>query len=64
MAPNIKAKLSRLLGLKTKDYFNDYWTSYFITGFWKTLPTNYNLDKFLQDLYGDKIKNENWKKWN
>jgi len=61
MAPNIKAKLSRLLGLKTKDYFNDYWTSYFITWFWKTLPSNYNLDNFLQDLYGN---NKKWKEMN
>ena len=60
LAPNIKAWLTRILNLRTKSYFDEFWTSYFITGFWKILPLNYNLDSFLKDLYK---KDENEKKW-
>jgi len=59
MAPSIKAKFVKLLKSPLQKYFDDFWTSYFITGFWKTLPLNYNLDKFLKDLYNDKKENEN-----
>jgi hypothetical protein len=59
MAPNLKLKIAKLLDLKTKDYFNEFWTSYFITGFGKTLPINYNLDKFLKDLYDKDGKERN-----
>ena len=61
LAPAIKATLAKWFNLKTKDFFDDYWTSYFITWFWKNIDDEFDLEKFMDLVYW---QNENETKTN
>jgi len=63
LAPWLKAKIVKLFKTKSLNYFKDYWTSFFITWFWKSLPLWYNVEQFKKDLYYYKNKNEITNNW-
>ncbi len=64
LAPAIKSKFVKWFNLKSKDFFNDYWTSYFITWFWKNIDEDFNLEKFMDLLYWQNKNEKKWNTWN